>query len=99
MPLVIGAFTFARDGKWLAGAGAGPEGCRAWDSREFESEGPSSNSGEEVALGITGEVFRLDIFDGPFVNVTVWNLSGSDRLANPGCRQRVDFVVVVQAFP
>jgi hypothetical protein len=60
VPLVVGAFTFAGDGEWLAGAGSGPDRSVGGPSGQLKSQGPSSDSREEVALGVFAEFMGFD---------------------------------------
>ncbi|MCK9506076.1 MAG: hypothetical protein M0Q95_18085 [Porticoccaceae bacterium] len=59
-----------------------------------QRETPSSDSGEEVALGISSKVIWLNILDTPFVNVAGRNMSASYQVSQPLSGERVNLVVV-----
>lgn len=56
--VVIEAFAFTGGAKRLAGAASGPDGTVVGPSGEAEGMAPDADTGEEVALGVTVQVFR-----------------------------------------
>jgi hypothetical protein len=60
VPFVVASFSFAGDGEWLAGAGSGPDRSVGGPSGQLKSQGPSSDSREEVALGVFAEFMGFD---------------------------------------
>jgi hypothetical protein len=61
MPCVVGATAFSGDRERLAGARAAPDLPVVGPSGAVDGEGPASDPGEEVALGESCEVGRLNI--------------------------------------
>jgi hypothetical protein len=84
---------FAGDAEGLAGAGAGPEGPVVRPSSKSSCKGPAADPGEEVALGVAGEVVGSNIGDAPGVDVARRDQAGVDQVAQPGGRIGVDLVV------
>ena len=86
--------------RWLRrrccpGMGApGPDAWRAGDARDSQGEGPSSETGEEMALPISGKIICSNILDASFVNVAWRYVSGGNQVAQPLGHERVYFVVV-----
>lgn len=80
-------------GERLARATAGPNRLRVRPSRETERVGPRTEAGEEVALSEPVEVNWFDVGDRAGVNGAVGDMPGSDKVANPVCRIRLQFVV------
>jgi hypothetical protein len=76
VPGVVVAFAFPCLAVRLAGAAPGPHGPVGWPSCEAEGEGPSGDTGEEMALFVVFEFVRLDIRDTPLVDVSLWDLAG-----------------------
>jgi hypothetical protein len=86
--------------EWLARAASGPEFFVVMDSGDSESEGPSSNPSEEVALleSFAGDFFGANFLDRAVVDVTVGNKSVSDKLPEPFSGERIDFIVVIHLW-
>ena len=63
MPIVIGSALLSRDAERLARRGAGPEFPVVGPSSKSGCEAPSADSGEEMALGVTGKIGRCHIHD------------------------------------
>ena len=61
MPFVVERFAFAGRTEGLAGAGACPDFAVVGPSGETEGVGPDTDSGEEVALSVFGEVICSNI--------------------------------------
>jgi hypothetical protein len=61
MPNVVDTGTFPRDREGLAGTRAGPQGLAVWPSSEPGRDTPQSAAGEEMTLGKSVEVGRLNI--------------------------------------
>lgn len=47
-----------------------------------------------MALRVSAQVIRSDIFDTPFIDVAGGNVAGDDQVAKPLRRIRVDLVVI-----
>jgi hypothetical protein len=92
--LVGGAPAFPCNGKWLAGAGTGPDGRIVGDAGKSEGEGPAPNSREEVSLAVSHKVIWTDIGDAPFVHVAGRKVAGGNQGAQPGGGEGVVFIVV-----
>lgn len=69
VPIVILAFAIAGDGERLAGRASRPDLSIVRPPSKSSCEGPSADSGEEVALPVSGEVGRLNIGNAPGVDV------------------------------
>jgi hypothetical protein len=94
MPLVIKPRAFACRAERLAGAASGPHWSVVRPSGSAQGEAPDSNSGEEMALGVSPQVFRIDILYAPLVHITGGNMAGGYQVAQPlGCI-RVCLIVV-----
>ncbi|WP_427774056.1 hypothetical protein [Comamonas thiooxydans] len=78
----------------LAWRTPGPDAWRAGDARDSQGEGPSTETGEEMALSISGKIICSNILDAPFVNVAWRYVSGGNKVAQPLGHERVYFVVV-----
>jgi len=61
----------------------------------LEGVGPAADSREEVALGVTGKVFRFDFFDGTLIDVARWNKVLLYQFSQPSRCLLVEFVVEV----
>lgn len=92
--LVGKALLRARDGERLAWAGAGPNGSAVLPSGEPESAAPPSESGEEMALRVSGKVAGLYVNDTSLVNVAGRDVSGGDEVSEPLSGEGVDFIVI-----
>ena len=69
MPLVVNAPALSGNAERLAGTGAGPDGRIVGDAGKSEGEGPASDAGEEVNLGVPHKIIWTDIYDAPLVHV------------------------------
>ncbi len=69
MSLVVSPPALSGDAKGLAGTGTGPDGRIVGDAGKSEGEGPASDAGEEVNLGVPHKVICTDIYDAPLVHV------------------------------
>jgi hypothetical protein len=78
----------------LAGAAPSPEFSVIWPASQSSSEGPSSDAGKEVALGVAFEVIGTDINDAPFINITWCDMAGGNQVAKPLRGEWVNLVVV-----
>ena len=83
------------DRKRLAGEGGGPHGSVVRPSGELEGEGPAGDAGEEVALGIPGKLSCFDVLDVSFIDVSLGNFPGGDKVPQPRGGVWVVFVVVI----
>jgi hypothetical protein len=92
---VLVAKLFSGATEWLAGAGAGPNRSIGWPSSKLQGIVPPSNSGEEMALGVSCEIAGLHITDTSPINVAGGNKSGCDKFSQPGCGFWVKFIVIV----
>jgi hypothetical protein len=61
VPWIVGPEAFAGDAERLARAGARPDRPVVWPPGEPEGEGPSSDAGEEMALGEGSKFVRSNI--------------------------------------
>ena len=84
----------ARAGEVLAGARSGPDVDVVGPSGVSQRTGPDSESAEEMALPVAGDVCGLEVSDGSFIDDSCRDLSRGDEVARPlGC---VRIVVVVE---
>jgi len=85
MPLIALTFratmTDASDGVGLAWARSCPHGFIVGPSGKPERETPSSNSCEEMALGISSKLNWFDVTDVSFVNDAWCDVAGCDQVA------------------
>lgn len=81
----------------LTRAASGPEPRGAWHSCDGESEGPASNSSEEMALGISSKFMGSHVVDGAVINVSRRDASLGDEFTQPRDGTGVVVIVVVQA--
>lgn len=86
---------FSGDAERWTRAAACPCFFVLWPSGEGESERPSSDAGEEMALGKTGEVGSCDVADVPIVNDAFGEFSGTDKLFDPGAGFGVVVIIIV----
>jgi len=68
VPLVFLGPPFAGDAERLTGATAGPDGSIGGPSGQSKSLGPTGDTGEEMTLCESLQVFRLDIHYAPRVD-------------------------------
>jgi hypothetical protein len=94
VPLISKPFSFACRGVRLARATSGPTGSIIGPTSESEGVAPSSDSGEEVTLGVSCKIAWLDIFNGPFINIARGNMVRRNQVAKPSSDEWIDFVVV-----
>lgn len=94
MPRIVCTGSFAGDRERLARAGAGPDFTVVGPSGEAGGVGPSADAGEEMALGVSSQVFGPDIHDAPLVHVAVGDQPGRDQVAQPLRGVGVKLVVV-----
>jgi hypothetical protein len=85
---------FARLAVRLAGDGPGDESSVSVQPSHSNSERPAPDSGEEMQLVVSSQVFGLDIRDAPRVDVASRDQTGLDKVANPLGSIRVELVVV-----
>jgi hypothetical protein len=71
MPFVVERFAFAGRAEWLARAGAGPDFAVVGPIGEPERIGPDTDSGEEMTLGVSGEVIGPNMFNWSFINESI----------------------------
>ena len=93
------AFAFACTAERLAGATSCPNRPVGGPSCELQGEAPSSDPCEEVALGVSVEVFWLHIYNAPFVYGSCRDQTGLDEFTQPGGCFLVVLVVVVHNLP
>lgn len=96
VPIVGPAFLLARCAERLAGARACPNRSISGPSGKVKGEGPAADTGEEVALDVSGKVRGLDIGYAPCVDVAFRNQAAFHEFLQPRRRGLVPLVVVVQ---
>lgn len=94
VPLVIKPAALACLGDRLTWTGASPDGLVVRPSGLPESEGPETDSGEEVTLGVAPEVASGNVLDGTIVNVSGRKKSSCDKSAEPSDFLFIDLVVI-----
>jgi hypothetical protein len=92
------AFALSRARKRLTRTGARPDGALVGPSCQPQRVGPSADSGEEMALGVSGKVTCLDIDDASFVNVAIRDKSCDDKVPEPSRGIRFNLVVVSRHY-
>ncbi|MEN5204012.1 hypothetical protein ABE473_06095 [Stenotrophomonas sp. TWI700] len=80
VPLVSKPIAFACRAERLAWAGTSPNLSVFGPVGELQCQGPSADTGEEVALCVRGKVSWCNIFNTPFIYKAGRNLSGGDQL-------------------
>jgi hypothetical protein len=93
------AFSLSSARKRLTRTGACPDTFVTGPSGEAQGERPSSDCGEEMALGIAGEFIWLYIHDTAFVHFAERYLAGLDEFPQPCGGMWIVFIVVVQKIP
>jgi hypothetical protein len=94
VPLVIKPCACACRAERLARATAGPYRNVICPSCSTKSEGPGANAGEEVALGIAGEILWLEVADVSVIDVTWCNVALVYQPAKPLGGVGLDLVVI-----
>jgi len=94
VPLVSKPLSFACRAERLAWAGSAPSRSFVGPSCGAHGEGPPSDPGEEMALGVSHKVGWLDIFDAPFVHVAGRDHPLGYKLPKPLGGGGVDLVVI-----
>jgi hypothetical protein len=74
--LVIDSCALSCRAEWLAGAGAGPEGCIISPSSKSSCERPSTDPGEEMALREFSELIGSHLLDAALVDDARRNVAG-----------------------
>ena len=93
MPEVSRPCSFACRAERLAGAGAGPDWLIVRPASAPQSVRPDADPGEEVALCVSKEFLRIDVFDAAFVHHARGDVAGGDQVPQPRCGIGVDLVV------
>lgn len=96
---IVEAFAFSGSAEWLAGAGSRPKRLIVSDACETQREGPATDAGEEMALGVSGEVAWLNVLDVSFVNEAWRDESSADEFSEPSGSEAVVLVVVRTHIP
>jgi hypothetical protein len=78
--LILAATLLAGGAEGLAGATACPNRSVIGPSGKSERIGPSSDPGEEMALGVSAQIVWLDIDDAPRVYVSGRDMPRSDQV-------------------
>jgi hypothetical protein len=92
--LVIGCLAFAGGTEWLAGTGASPNRSAIGPSGESESDGPSADASEKVALGITSQIVWPHVGDASLVDFAWGDEPCADEIAEPLGGIGIDLVVI-----
>jgi hypothetical protein len=90
VPLVFLPFTFSGAAEGLAWAASGPDGAVWGPACEFESEAPTSDAGEEVALRKTFKIGCMDFGDRAFIDDAVGDQFAGDQFPEPRGGVRVE---------
>lgn len=98
VPLVNKPIASACRGERLARATPGPDGAVIGPSSKSESERPSADPGEEMALGVTMQFIGSDVPYVAPIDHASRDLTLSDEFFQPVSRLVVDLVVEVHAF-
>jgi len=93
MSSVIGTASFTGGGEGLTGAGAGPNRSIITPSCASEGVAPDPDSGEEMALGVTPKIRRLNIDNGSFIHIPWGDMPLLDEFPQPRGGFRVNLVV------
>jgi len=92
--LVIGRLAFAGGGEGLAGTRSCPNRSVVGPPCKPESERPSADAGEEMALSIASEVVGPHVDDAALVNIAWRDVAGRDEVSEPLSGIRVNLAVV-----
>jgi len=79
--------------KRLTGTGACPDSSGVFESGPSQGERPSADSGEEMALGVTPKIRRLNIDNGSFIHIPWGDMPLLDEFPQPRGGFRVNLVV------
>jgi hypothetical protein len=88
----------ASGAEWLAWTRAGPDWSVCWPSSVLQGERPSSDSGEEMALGESGKFMRLYLFDATFIHDAIWYMAFLDKFSKPRSSFGIELVVIIGHF-
>jgi hypothetical protein len=91
---IIGASAFPRRTEGLTGTTARPNRSVIGPAGESEGDGPSADSGEEVALRVGSDIGRFNFQDGPLIDVAIGDVAALDELTKPRDVEGIVFVVV-----
>ena len=94
VPSVGVSFPLPGDGKRLTGTGSRPDRPIIGPTCQPKSERPATDSGEEMALVISGGGFGFDISNVPFVYVAGRDQIGGDQFPKPRGGLRIVLVIV-----
>jgi hypothetical protein len=95
VPLIGVSLSFASARKRLTGTGTRPDSSDAFKPSPPQREWPASDSGEEVALVESFNLFWSDIENAPFIHGTRRQVALRNQLAQQRARFRIIVVVVV----
>jgi hypothetical protein len=85
VPIIGGSALLTCNRERLARRGAGPQLAVFGPSGEAGGERPSCDSGEEVALPVSGDIVGLHIGDASFIHVSMRDVARADQIAQPLC--------------
>ncbi|MCY1542796.1 hypothetical protein D9M68_785630 [compost metagenome] len=83
VPLVSKPKSFACLAERLARTGTGPNRSTIWPAGATKGEGPDTDPGEEMALGVGAQVIGVHVLDRSFVHVARRDVPGGDQVAEP----------------
>ena len=94
VPLVSKPSSFTCRAERLARTGCGPDRSAVRPAGPSQRVAPHTDAGEEVALGVSGEITWSNIFNTPIINISGGNQPGLNEVAQPLRGARVELVVV-----
>jgi hypothetical protein len=95
VPLIIFPSLLPCGAEWLTGAASRPDWLIFWPPGDTQCKRPSADSCEEMTLDKSNKLGCTNFRDASGVHVSKWDVSASDKLAQPGRGFGVVFIVVV----
>lgn len=94
VPLIIKSSSFACRAERLARTGTGPNRSIVGPACAPEGMRPDADTGEEVALCVSANIFWSNIFNAPFIDITGGDVPPPNQISQPLSRVGINFVVV-----
>lgn len=84
----------ACDAEGLAGEAAGPDFRVVRDAGKSASKSKAANSGEEMALSVSSQASRGNVFNATVINIPIRDVPGFDQVSEPLSRIRIELIVI-----
>jgi hypothetical protein len=84
----------ACDGERLAREATGPQLCVVGDSSETGGKSKAADAGEEMALAVSSQASRGNVFNATVINISGRDVPGSNKISQPMDAVRIDLVII-----